>query len=724
MRELAGWSAQKSTPKIAALIAMAALPEPEPAPAVEFKSKGSCCSSSARPRPRSTGRSDCPGSWKCRCSSRAVAASCRSSGAIRLVGQGRSLRAGSALRGRVAPGEPDRPRALHALQRLHPGLPRDAIGFDYQIDLAKCKDHRDCVKACGDIGAIDFSRSETMRQDGFDLVLDLSREPLIRRTSCRRAISRRATIRSSRRSPRRSWSASSASSRSRASSTTARRSARIAARGSRAATRASTCARAARSAPTGDQVKVEAHLCAGCGGCATVCPSGAMSYAYPKVPDLGSALEDRARHVSGGGRQGCLHAVPRRRRPARCFAYGRKGARACRRASFRWSASTSHRSASTSCSARWPTARGRLACSSTEKVAEGYVAALKKQMGYAQAIVNALGYARHGISLVIEKPATDAVELEPAATVAKRGDASTCRREAHHARFRASTTCAAGKPRSSRRSLCPPGAPFRRAEWSTSIPARSARPASAPARVGAARRHRDAGAALHRAQLRAVRAVRRDLPGERDHAGAAACSESAAKQPVTLNEAEPFNCVRCGKPFGTRADGGEHARQARRHSMFAGGMRRLQMCGDCRVVDMMENKSEARSSTTGNDRPEDGRREPSLRADRAAVLRAPRRSAALLLRRSRSFGRRRGAGSRRAWRELSPRGGGRRSRGARDEHKGARRHRQRRRFRRTSRTTVRFTGTSARSLRCATSRSAWPRARRRASPKTTRRVAN
>jgi hypothetical protein len=28
------------------------------------------------------------------------------------------------------------------------------------------------------------------------------------------------------------------------------------------------------------------------------------------------------------------------------------------------------------------------------------------------------------------------------------------------------------------------------------------------------------------------------------------------------------------------------------HSMFAGGTRRLQMCGDCRVIDMMENKAE------------------------------------------------------------------------------------------------------------------------------------
>jgi hypothetical protein len=37
IRELAGWSAEKSTAKMAALLAMAALPEPEPAPAVDFK---------------------------------------------------------------------------------------------------------------------------------------------------------------------------------------------------------------------------------------------------------------------------------------------------------------------------------------------------------------------------------------------------------------------------------------------------------------------------------------------------------------------------------------------------------------------------------------------------------------------------------------------------------------------------------------------------------------
>src|SRR5207247_9846223 len=43
--------------------------------------------------------------------------------------------------------------------------------------------------------------------------------------------------------------------------------------------------------PDGDHVKVDPHLCMGCGGCATVCPSGAMTYAYPRVPDFGARLK-------------------------------------------------------------------------------------------------------------------------------------------------------------------------------------------------------------------------------------------------------------------------------------------------------------------------------------------------------------------------------------------------------------------------------------------------
>src|SRR5438876_58934 len=67
-----------------------------------------------------------------------------------------------------------------------------------------------------------------------------------------------------------------------------------------------------------------------------------------------------------------------------------------------------------------------------------------------------------------------------------------------------------------------------------------------------------------------------------------------AKQEVVLNEAEPFNCVRCGKPFGTRQMVSNMLGKLTGHSMFAGegSLKRLQMCGDCRGVDMMENKDE------------------------------------------------------------------------------------------------------------------------------------
>jgi len=52
--------------------------------------------------------------------------------------------------------------------------------------------------------------------------------------------------------------------------------------------------------------------------------------------------------------------------------------------------------------------------------------------------------------------------------------------------------------------------------------------------------------------------------------------------------------VRCGKPFGTQQMVANMLGKLSAHSMFAGdgALKRLQMCADCRVVDMMENKNE------------------------------------------------------------------------------------------------------------------------------------
>jgi ferredoxin len=45
----------------------------------------------------------------------------------------------------------------------------------------------------------------------------------------------------------------------------------------------------------------------GCGGCATVCPSGAMTYAYPRVPDFGARLKRvLSVYARAGGKDACL----------------------------------------------------------------------------------------------------------------------------------------------------------------------------------------------------------------------------------------------------------------------------------------------------------------------------------------------------------------------------------------------------------------------------------
>jgi len=59
------------------------------------------------------------------------------------------------------------------------------------------------------------------------------------------------------------------------------------------------------------------------------------------------------------------------------------------------------------------------------------------------------------------------------------------------------------------------------------------------------------------------------------------------KEPRVVNEATPFACIRCGKPFGTVKGIEAMIGRLAGHSMFQGAaVDRLKMCGDCRVIDM------------------------------------------------------------------------------------------------------------------------------------------
>jgi ferredoxin len=445
------------------------------------------------------------------------------------------------------------------------------------------------VKACGDIGAIDFSRSDTTRKEAFDLVLDLSREPLIGLHQLPQgylapgddpleqalAAHKLVALVGEFEKPK-FFSYSS----------------RICAHSRSGKEGCNACIDVCSSGAIradGDHVRVEPHLCAGCGGCATVCPSGAMTYAYPKVPDIGARLKTGlATYRDAGGRDACIlfhddegrksllaygrkaKGLPARVIPVECFHVASIGIDLMLGA-MAYGAS-------------------QVCILSTEKTAPGYLEASKQQMRYAQTIVNALGYAGSHFS-VIENVA-DLWELEPAASVAKPAtfNLSPDKRTTLDFAFDALVQNSS-KPVD--RVELPRGAPFgalaiNKQTCTLCKACVGACPESAlidatetPALRFIERNCVQCGLCVNTCPEDALALVPRLLLGKE------------AKEAVTLNEAEPFNCVRCGKPFGTRQMIENMLGKLGGHSMFAGGTRRLQMCGDCRVVDMMENRVEA-----------------------------------------------------------------------------------------------------------------------------------
>ncbi|OHC83399.1 MAG: hypothetical protein A3G73_08910 [Rhodospirillales bacterium RIFCSPLOWO2_12_FULL_67_15] len=67
----------------------------------------------------------------------------------------------------------------------------------------------------------------------------------------------------------------------------------------------------------------------------------------------------------------------------------------------------------------------------------------------------------------------------------------------------------------------------------------------------------------------------------------------AARVHQVLKEEEPFQCIRCGKAFGTRSSIERIADKLKTHPMFAGAgsLERLKMCDNCRVVAMTEDET-------------------------------------------------------------------------------------------------------------------------------------
>ena len=602
IRETGGWSneARDATPKIAALLAMAALPDPDPVPSVSYQSGGQVLI---------TGPLSAALYWAEVLKDRldvTVLATGRTMGSELPAERAYPVYSGDlqALAGWLGAFDVEwaqaNPIDLDLCTRCNACIracPESAIDWSYQIDLERCRDHRRCVTACGAAGAIDFDRQDTRRTERFDLVLDLHARPWIKlhqppqgyfapgddAVAQAKAAVEIATLTGEFDKPRffNYKSSLCAHSRSRQPG----------------CTQCIDVCSAAAIRSDGDRIFVEPHLCVGCGACTTVCPSGALTYAYPSVPDLGTRVKTLlATYARAGGRDACLllHAEDSRDAIARLARRG-NGLPA------RVIPVEVHHIASVGLDL-WLAALAwgatQIAVLATGEEAPEYRAALAFQMQLGETIANALGYQGEHFRIVdgAEVAGFDAaIRQWPVALTARVAGTFAPTPEKRTTIGLALDHLALHAPVPQRIIPLPPGAPF------GAITINADRCTMCLACVGSC----PEAAILDNMEAPQVCFI--ESKCVQCGICAATCPEHAitltprldltpaARAPRVLNEATIFMCTGCGKPLGTDKMIATMLEKLSGHSMFAapGALDRLKMCADCRVVDLIKNEKSA-----------------------------------------------------------------------------------------------------------------------------------
>ncbi len=371
-------------------------------------------------------------------------------------------------------------------------------------------------------------------------------------------------------------------------------------------------------ASAGDLVEIDPHVCGGCGMCASVCPTGAASYQLPGGNGLYERLRgllDAYRKAGGGGAVLLLHDDRHGAEMIALMARGGRGLPAqvipvalneVTQVGLDFFAMAFAYGASQIAVLVGPDKQGELD-------------ALAGQIALAETVMDGLGHGGGRIALLDERD-PDAVEArlwdleprsrpEPGSFLPMGGKRARTLLALRHLHETAPGAAGAGAPDIL---PLPKGAPFGRVKVDT------------------------AGCTLCLACVGSCPTGALQDDPERPWLGfneeacvqcglcANTCPERVitleprlnfseeARSTVKLNETEPFNCIRCGKPFGVKHTIDRIADQlAGKHWMFGSNeaVERIMMCEDCRVVVQFETPN----PMAGGERPRTRTTEDDLR---------------------------------------------------------------------------------------------------------------